>query len=287
MLSRVYSYSFTKSAPREKTFLGERDLPRFCRFCGGTTPEAIFGQQKHILPAAFGNRTLFSHEECDACNADGSELENDLASFLAIERAMARMRSRKGSVKYRKPGTNSFIESSVDSETVTISRVEGETIIEKRDVDDHSFDLVVQTPKFRPLNVGRALARMMLFALGRDEIKEWAHVLDWVRGKQTWLPVVHRAFIPGPGLKTVGFEVLRQDEPDLLMVAFWFSTTILFLRVPKVPWNLPAEVTLPAIPDSPYPPHKPKLTAMILKRDEVVPSGTATVRVSHLGARPA
>lgn len=286
MLQRVYTYAFTKSDPRDKTFLGERAPIRYCRFCGKSAPEVTFKQEKHVIPAAFGNRTLFSWEECDGCNADGSVLENDLANFLAVERAMARMRSRKGSVKYRQPGRRSYIESSVDSNVVTVSRDVDENVIDVRPVDEQSFQMIVETPPFRPVNVAKALGRMALFALDRAAIANWNHVLQWVRGQQAWLPVVHRAFIPGPGLRTVGLEVLRDDATGVLIVVFWFSTSMLFLRLPAAPWALPDEIVLPAIPVSPYPPHHAKLTDMRIVHDVVIPKGTATIGVAYAAVHP-
>jgi len=65
---------------QRKHYIGQR-TPRKCRFCGRDETMATFRSDAHIIPAAFGNRSLLSYEECDDCNQQiGSRLEDDLAN---------------------------------------------------------------------------------------------------------------------------------------------------------------------------------------------------------------
>lgn len=278
MLTSVFAYSFDAQT-RDKEFLGSR--PKVCKFCTPGEPAPTFRKDAHVIPAAFGNRTLFSNEECDVCNEAASALENDLANMLVVERAMARSRSRKGSVKFRPPNRESFIESGVGSNTVTVSRQVDENVIDIRHTEPGHFEMTIATPGFRPLNVMKALARMALFVMPRDTFVANSHLLRWTRGEEEWLPRFHRAFIPGPGLSTTGLELFRDVDAGLHLVVFWFSTTVLFLRLPETPWEVPDEITLPSLPRSPYPPHDPSLKTFRVGADQIIQAGTATVGVQY------
>ena len=61
----VYSYSFEVEDVPSRANLGTRTPPT-CRFC--STPSPKFKSDSHVIPAALGNRSLFSLEECHTCN---------------------------------------------------------------------------------------------------------------------------------------------------------------------------------------------------------------------------
>jgi hypothetical protein len=283
-----FGYAYDKDGPREHTYLGDRSIRR-CRFCGTTAPNVTFRKDAHIIPAAFGNRTLFSLEECDECNElVGSPLENDLAAFLTIERAMGRMRSRKGGVKFRHPGRDSFIESHVDSNTVKLSLTIDETEIRTEQVDG-ALQISAEIPPHRPVNVAKALARMGLFVVGPNDLAALDHVRRWVRGEVEWLPTVfHTIFVPGPGLRHVRLVVAKADAPALppYIVLFGFSTRFLAIHLPDASWTLPADLPLPPFRGiSPYPPHTPSATKLTVTKDELVRGRRDSVRVAYQSKR--
>lgn len=284
----LFEYAYDKDGPRERTFVGDRSVRR-CRFCDRTVPSATFRKDAHIIPTAFGNRTLFSLEECDDCNEHaGSPLENDLAAFLTLERAMGRMRSRKGGVKFRHPGKESFIESHVSSDTVRLSRMVDETEILTEQVDG-GLEISAEIPPYRPVNVAKALARMALFVLEPNELASLDHIRRWTRSEVEWLPTVfHRIFVPGPGLRHVRLVVAKADAPDLppFIVLFGFSTTFLAIHLPDASWTLPAELPLPPFAGlSPYPPHVPTAKKLTVMKDEVIRGRRDSVRVAYQSKR--
>lgn len=275
MWTMLYTYAFGREGPREKSFLGSRSSPRRCKFCGQVEPATCFRKEAHVVPAAFGNRTLFSLEECDECNERlGSPLESDLSAFLALERATARMRSRKGTVKLRHPGRKNFIESGGTSRDLHISlQADTEDEIRAHVVDDEHLQLEVALPPHRPVNAIKALARMALLALPDCGGAPFRHVLQWVRGELTWLPVRYsRLFVPGNGLNEVRLIVARgvEQAESLHLVMFCFSTAILAVYLPRSDWQLPRVLPpLPVSGESPYPPHAPTLREVVLAHDEV------------------
>ena len=72
------------------------DGDRRCRFCGRGIPDVTFRRDAHAVPEFLGNKSLFSMNECDDCNAIlASGYEDHLAKWTHFFRAMMRV-SRKG-----------------------------------------------------------------------------------------------------------------------------------------------------------------------------------------------
>ena len=113
----IYEYAYPIDGEQlNKVTLGDKDN-RICMFCGKTKDETTFKKEAHIIPAALGNRSLFSYKECDKCNEDiFSIYENDLVNLLQLDRIFIRGKGRRGASKYKpfksnsyalnKPGTN-------------------------------------------------------------------------------------------------------------------------------------------------------------------------------------
>lgn len=77
-----------------KRFLGNRTR---CRYCGATDAIA-FGKatNAHAFPAALGNRTLFSLDECKACNTKFSVYEDALCKAVGPFLTLGGVRGRNG-----------------------------------------------------------------------------------------------------------------------------------------------------------------------------------------------
>lgn len=88
-----------------RRFLGERTC---CRYCGAIGP-GIFGKRTnaHALPAALGNRTLFSLDECKACNDKFSVYEDALCKAVGPFLTLGGVRGRSGVRKTGQSRSNS------------------------------------------------------------------------------------------------------------------------------------------------------------------------------------
>ena len=86
-----------------RRFLGERTR---CRYCGASGP-GVFGKRSnaHTLPAALGNRTLFSLDECRACNDKFSLYEDALCKAVGPFLTLGGVRGRSGVRKTGKTGS--------------------------------------------------------------------------------------------------------------------------------------------------------------------------------------
>lgn len=78
-------------------YLGD-ETNKICRFCGKTEPEVKFEKRAHVVSEFLGNRSLFSHYECDECNERFSKYGGNLADALMFYRGVigAKRKKRKG-----------------------------------------------------------------------------------------------------------------------------------------------------------------------------------------------
>ena len=91
--------------PGRKLMLGSAARLRHCRFCGKDEPAVTFKDEAHALPAAFGNTSLFSNYECDACNhLFGEGIENHLGNWTKPMRTLSRIKGRTGVPTIKNPG---------------------------------------------------------------------------------------------------------------------------------------------------------------------------------------
>lgn len=230
-----------------KRFLGSREN-RSCIFCGSTDGE-LFSDDAHIIPAAFGNRSLFTYSECDKCNqTPGSQFEDDLAKFLSLPRVMTRFPGRKGTPKLRKPGHTSYMKADSQANSIYIHQPdESEDSINVVDNDDGSLTVSVKVPKYRPTNVARALGRMALFILPTD-FEHFESLRTWVMREREWFPIPFTALhMPSCETKGITIAVDRykpMSDRCILRVSFRVSSYFLFMPIPVDNWELPHEVPM-------------------------------------------
>jgi len=182
--------------------LGSKGPPRWCRFCERFAPEVTFKKEAHVLPSALGNRSLFSLEECDECNWRGSKLETDLAGFLSLARVTSMVPPGRGGPIKHKPwsGIDRWMEAMPNDRRLTVRVGAGGDDDGPVRVTLHRDGMRLSTlvPSYRPANVARALARMLLFVVPREELPALHHILQWVRGADLWrYPRYHVARMPG------------------------------------------------------------------------------------------
>jgi hypothetical protein len=174
---------------------------------------------------------LFSYEECDDCNHAGSQLENDLASFLSLPRALARIPSRKGFPKIKSAvSQQAFAQIQGDERKLYVYEpTEGEGI-RTQDDGNGNIELTVKTPTHRPLNVAKALGRMAMFSYPRERAG-FDVLRDWVCGAYNWFPVpmvvVHIPVPRGINTQTIGFwchSYTRVPGRNVIRFFFVYST---------------------------------------------------------------
>ncbi len=115
-----------------REYLGNRSAPRSCRFCLRYAPDATFRMAAHVVPEAFGNRSLLSADECDSCNQIGSLFESDLANLLFGSRLISMLPSKKSAVKYRLGKSEAFVEATPSTRKLFIKPQPGDGAVRLR-----------------------------------------------------------------------------------------------------------------------------------------------------------
>jgi hypothetical protein len=248
-----------------------------------------FSRDAHVIPAAFGNRSLFSLEECNECNEHiGGPLENDLATFLSLPRAVSRLPKRKGHPKIQHPGEAAYVQSNRDANTVYVFQPTADEGIRVDDDGEGVLRLKIKMPSYRPANVAKALGRMLLFGLERD-FPGFDRLRSWVCGEVTWYPIPLIALhFPGTGYSVVGIMAHRcahSPGRTILRITFRYSSFLIVMPVPMDEWSLPSGIRLLNYP-TPYMKALLENTSAFLVRDDAVEAaGTATAEISYRDRR--
>lgn len=231
----LFSYELKQSEEHDRQFIGSSQSPRRCRFCHQSEPSATFKKLAHVIPDAFGNRKLFSNEECDSCNAKfGRELDNDLATMLYPERILGRLKGAKDMTKYRPFNGKSYALGSTNSKAIKLVLNQEEQFFQLVQTGNNSMDLKIKLEPFSPANAIRNLARMAIAVAPETELANLQPALDWVNKNREWQPLYYHGFIAGPGLDLVVLDLLKVDLMGTFMyeVTFIFSSSVYTLQIP-------------------------------------------------------
>ena len=242
----IFAYRIRPGDGSDKYFFGDRDS-RVCKFCDRGDDETSFSSDAHVIPAALGNRSLFSNEECDECNKLGSRLEDDLAKFLSLPRAISRLPARKGTAKLRHPNEQSFIKSDAQNNIVNFHLPSDDESIRFEDNGDGTIDVEVAIPSYRPINVAKALARMALFPMERNA-NGFEFLRSWVIGAAEWFPVdIYTLHIPGSGYRITMLKLdryTRSGDELNVRVSLLYSSFLVTFAIPLDSPELPDDLNL-------------------------------------------
>jgi hypothetical protein len=276
----AYSYSFEVDDVPTRANLGTR-TPAVCRFCRALAP--VFQGDSHLIPAALGNRSLFSLEECHTCNDPwGSDLEDHLAKYLFLDRAVSRIRKRKGGVSYKRaPSSKSSVRSSPNDKIVRVEIDDSDDSISMHELGDNTVKLTAQGQPFSPMKVAKALARLGMFVAPNDVLSQSEHVRRWSRGEVEYQPYFFRVFVPGTGRRLVSLRAYRyigdQENAAPYVVQLSYSAVDLIFPFPTsslLPPDLPA-IPFPGL--SPYPPYAPTATRLNVLREGLATETEASI----------
>jgi HNH endonuclease len=268
---------------KSRDYVGQRS-PRTCRFCGGDETSTTFRSDAHVIPAAFGNRLLFSYDECDECNQRiGSVLENDLANYLSVARALSRLPARGGSRKIKSASNQQvFLQGRpADNQVYAYLPTESEGI--KIHDDGKALHLSIDIPKHRPINVAKAIARMSLFCLDQN-YDGYRKILDWVCGNRDLYPVsLLTLHWPGTGYNAACCSCHKYVDPkrNILRFEFLYSSFLTVVPIPLDDQPLPTDFTPLEYPAPIKEMMLENSSGFLIRDDRVEAMGTAYAHIPY------
>lgn len=157
---------------------------RICRFCGKKSPETKFKSIAHIIPKMLGNVHYISDFECDNCNQKFSVYETDLSKFLGLQRTV--MPVNKSKIPEIRSNKESVIAKQSDlfeSEGIEISRKDVFDKSFSLDKETGTFQVVYDKQPYKPINVYKALLKIALSIIDKDDIALYSRTIKFVCGE--------------------------------------------------------------------------------------------------------
>jgi len=190
----IISYNFQMYDSNQKKICLGKTKEKKCCICGKRAPEVTFKQQKHVIPAFFGNRWLFSLEECDVCNGKlGKKYENDLAAMFSGQRIIGRIPKRKGYPKIRIPDKKSCM--GIDKNKIAIFIEDSEHDFKFKQLDDDTLSLTVPVPPYYPVNAIKSIAHALWLILDKKRRTKYSDILGWINNKIQISSVIYLSLI--------------------------------------------------------------------------------------------
>lgn len=159
----------------KKEYLGNK-YNRVCRFCRQDKSQTTFKKIAHAIPELLGNKSLVSYYECDQCNEKFSTtLENHLSGYLSYYRSLARIKGKRGNVKFKQHD----IKIHSQSNKVHIETTKGN---EKLSIDKKNNKLIIKINRdpYIPIAVYKCFAKIALSIIDENEIQNVDWAIKWI-----------------------------------------------------------------------------------------------------------
>ncbi len=196
---------------------------RLCRFCGLGKPQVTFRKIAHAVPEFLGNKSLFSQNECDACNEKlADEYEDHLSKWFGPMRAVSQIRGKGGVPTYK----NKDIRIEMGEKGLEIGIVAEELESSLNFDGPFTFKIPVATPAQAhvPLRAAKALLKVACSICPRELLSECQPTIDWLMSRAnvrlSMFPVLF-AFTPGPNPYRDGKVLLLRRKSDAKLPFLW------------------------------------------------------------------
>lgn len=153
-----------------------------CRFCKCDDPEK-FRKKAHTIPEALGNKWITSLDECDDCNIKYGRYEEQLVKALRPILTLGGVKGKTG-VPQTGRTRGSYIRHSNESgrrRISTCSQAELTDVLSKSSTPDNILlKIPVHIEKFTPLLAYKALVKIAIALLPKEELKNFQKVVNWL-----------------------------------------------------------------------------------------------------------
>lgn len=200
-----------------------------CRFCNSSS--SLFSNSSHSIPEFLGNKSIFTLDECDQCNAYfGSKLERDLSYFVPPS-WFTRLKGKKGYSKY--PLRGCF---QLSSDRCFIN------IISPFRVDSSYLPLEHRGREYCNVKVYKAWIKILISLIPCEYLQDFSDTTEWLRSKDGFEVLNHRPYVvighqlPDIRLDVVmKVEVIRQLVKGMPVYQFSARFNNFYVKVPFSP----------------------------------------------------
>lgn len=265
-----------------KIFLG---ILKKCCFCGEEDRKKM-NQEIHVIPASFGNKKLFSNEECNKCNNEyGIKYESNLSEMFSAQKVFSSIPKRKGFPKIKIPNTKSSIQAEKQA-FIRLYTYEGESIFNVERISDNSSIITIPSAPYYPIKAIKSIVHTLWLVLNQEKRNKYRGILDWLNDKKEIFPIFYSVgLIPTTVTTSIRFTVWEKikDNKNLtdLIIKFSFGNTFVFLEIPDFKNNIYLPGILPNINLSPFPPYEPLIKTYTIENDSQYRPEVTNYTISH------
>lgn len=213
----------------EKVYLNDHgsEQDRLCRFCRRGKPEVAFSAEAHAIPAFFGNNSVFSNNECNACNhLLANNFEDHLGKWTSYQRSLVGVNGRK------KPTFKSYDgslradrgENGVHIKLTNTNSVPADALKDINGPFEYTLPADGVSQPYVPLRAAMALIKIGCSICPLSLLSQCEPAIDWLMNRKgarlSYYPILY-AFTPGTIADAASEVTLINRIDDEQIPFFW------------------------------------------------------------------
>lgn len=223
----LVDYPFVTQRPRRLNDHDPHDqAARRCRFCRRGHLDVTFEQKAHAVPEMLGNKSIYSMNECDECNALlAEEYENHLGQWSQFARTASQIKGKGGNPTFKNPDDGVVIASGSKGLKIDLSQITMPPDFWTRpDPQQFTIPTEIVSAPYVPLRAAKALVKIACSVCPTAELAECAPAIDWLMGRNGMSVrpfLLFHGFTPGPLNEQAGRVVLLRRKSESLEPYLW------------------------------------------------------------------
>ncbi|MCC8035891.1 MAG: hypothetical protein LIO77_08200 [Rikenellaceae bacterium] len=159
---------------------------RTCRYCGKSIPETTFLSKAHTISEALGNKTLYTNDECDKCNATFARtIEPEFINRLSPFFPLLNIAGKNGGRKVRDKYYSISREEKFSSGNRIILKIHDNIVSETLNgaITDIEMRTESNARAWVPQNIYRSLCKFTIGTLDGRMLRYFRKTVRWINGE--------------------------------------------------------------------------------------------------------
>ncbi|MCO6175482.1 HNH endonuclease [Flavobacterium sp. NRK F10] len=167
-------YEVYKTVNSMIDYVSPKEEFHICRYCN--SQNATFKSKAHLLPEFTGNKTIFTHNECDDCNHKFGLYETNLSAFSGIKNSFLPIKGKKKYPKFKSNDSKFSIQ--FQDNNKVIAKIEETN--DSLKIKNGSIEINTETQTFIPLYVFKSLVKFAISFMPKEDLKKFKTTLEWL-----------------------------------------------------------------------------------------------------------